>query len=90
MTQETLNTRLVEVFKDANAVYGSLAMAMNALARGGKNGLEGCARLSEQVCSELVHVDSYLRQLTHGTVELLNDVEDALLAEESLEANEDE
>lgn len=85
MTQEVLNARLVKVFTDANAVYGSLAMAMNALARGGENGLEGCARLSEQVCSELVHVDAYLHQLTHGTVELLNDVEDALLAEESLE-----
>lgn len=85
MTQEVLNARLVKVFTNANAVHGSLTMAMNALARGAKNGLEGCVRLSEQVCSELVHVDASLRQLTHGTVELLNDVEDALLAEESLE-----
>lgn len=85
MTQAELDARLVKVFTDANAVYGSLAMAMNALARGAKNGLEGCVRLSEQVCSELVHVDASLRQLTHGTVEILNDVEDALLAEESLE-----
>ena len=85
MTEKQLKERLLEVYQDAGAVIGTVGVLMSAFSKCADYGMEGTVRMSELIYSELAHVDARMQRLTETTVRMLNDVEDAVLAAESLE-----